>query len=203
MFSVDTLIRSPIVQVNFAGFRSTTAELQRNGWALSAYQDFDCRMAARTVRLMMHHESGGLTMVSKLWLSDMGDIQRVMQNQALPPFDVIGVSLDGRSTFVSIPKPLEIDFQPGMFKPIDAMPSVDRIDLSAFDFTKFGVFKPLNESTNIYVEEKSVPELLKLIEEKQAPKQAEIRKKNRTKEFMEQAFKESPNQHIKAQLIAI
>jgi len=124
----------------------------------------------------------------------------------LPEMNIMGVQTGGdRTSYLRIPKPMEIDFKPNMFSPIDCVPQVKSIDLGEIDLHKFGIFRKLNEEANLYLPEKTIDELMKEILKKQEPKQKEIRQNNRRREFMDgfNGVDQNPLAEIKCQLIAI
>lgn len=197
------IVKSPITHVNFAGFRSTTYELSRNGWAISAYEQMDYSKGYdRVIQLAMKHE-GGLVLMSSAYMTDMDSMTR-----SLPTFDfnVMAASVESRSSFmVRRPDPISIDVMDRSFAPIDCVPENTSIDLSSINFDEFCLFKPLNDMTTIYVPKATEAELMKIILEKQAPKQKEIRERRR-KEGLRNGVADcarNSNDLIKAQLIAI
>lgn len=197
--NLDTFVKSPLVNVHFAGFRSNTLELQNNGWQLSASEDFSRRSGYRELQLILHHSGGGMTMASRVQLMD---VDFIMRRAPLPDFKVNAIQLSGRSTFMATPEPMDISFSSRSFVSIDATPSFERIDLSQIDLMKFGVFKKINDSANIFLPEKTIEELMSEILSKQDPRQKEIRQNNKRRDFM-QDFNRNPNEEIKVQLIAI
>lgn len=204
MRSVESFVHSNMFMVRFAGFQATGFDLQQAGWSFTAYQNMSNRSYGFDLQLMMQHK-GGVTMVSQMNVIDMGRFMRIAENGRRleeTVFDTMALSVDGKSSFLVNPKPYEISFSNRQFNPIDATPSYERIDLSTFDFNKFGVFKRLNDSANIFLPEKTVNEILDDILFKQKPLQEEIRKNRKRESFM-QEFNRNPNEDIKLQLVAV
>lgn len=205
-----------MVEVGFAGFRATLVTLQRCGWALSAHElcDHTRGPGSRNIQLLM--ERHGLHLLSHVEMIPVqGFHERSfdfgLQNRfnGLPArVDVVGVQLDDRSHFISMPKEMDLEFlntpstTPGYFHPIDARPAWKQIDLSKISMSEFGVFKRLNDTASIYLPEKTIAEILDEVLKKQEPKQREIRHNNKRREFMDDMSRD-PKEEIKAQLIAI
>lgn len=146
----------------------------------------------------------GIVMVSRLNLIDINRMAN-SPHEYMDPFDVMGISIDRRSAFMPIRDQVEIDFSARCFSAIDAVPAMKQIDLSTIDLNKFGIFKKLNDSANIFLPEKTVNELMAEILEKQKPMQAEIREKRMKQERLNGLFEidRRPNEDIKLQLVAI
>ena len=201
--SVSHFLESPLVEFHFAGFKGTAHGLQSAGWQISAYEQMSPRSYGREIQLMLHN--GGLTMISVLELLDMGQMVSALRDHRPVLMDIMGVSIDGRSTI--LPMRMEpanfgfLDSKDG-FQPIDCSPSIRRVDLGQIDFYRYGVFKRLNVGAEIYLPEKTVDELLNEILKKQEPRQKEIRKNQKRREFMSE-FHSDKATDIKAQLIAV
>ena len=217
MKSLSSFLESPIVEVHFQGFRSSTPQLQSSGWAISARElaPIDHSPFDRSVQLMMEHDCG-VRLISNLQLvhrigfghSAYIDGRRFGAPVDQPRFDIIGMEFSGSSRFV-IPmvRPEDVEFTYGMrkgerFMPIDARPAVQQLDLGSVNLSQWGIFKKLDHTTNIYLPEKTCTDLLEEILKKQAPRQKEIRKNERVREFTAE-FNRKPEETIKAQLIAI
>lgn len=207
--SVQSFLESPMVEFNFAGFRSNAWTLQNQGWSLSAQERVSTYRYGREVQIMLHRD--GLTMVSSLELIDMDAYVKSVEKQMPMAMEIVGVSVGGRSTVIPVrPNPMDFNFAVSTtlddFAPIDCTPRITKLDLGSLDFARFGVFKRLNVGSEIYLPEKTVDELLKEILTKQVPRQKEIRKNQRRREFMAENFSEvvkNPNESIRAQLIAV
>lgn len=201
MYSVESFLYSPVCEISFAGFRATTLGLQNAGWELSARQGHSPNRAGYDIQLMMNHSGGGLTMLSSMQMIDYSFLRDKMMSNEMH-FDVVGLQVGERSFFMPKVRPFEIDFSARSFNAIDATPSLERIDLNKIDLMKFGVFKKINDSANIFLPEKTISELMDDILSKQKPIQDEIRKNRKREEFV-QDFNRNPNEEIKVQLIAV
>lgn len=207
--SVSHFLESPMVEFNFAGFRSNAWTLQNQGWSLSARENVSLTRYGREVQIMLNRD--GLTMVSSVELLDMGAMMKSLHEQMPVFMEIVGVGVNGRSTVIPVrPNPADFHFavmsSEDAFLPIDASPRYTKIDLGAIDFARYGVFKRLNAGAEIYLPEKTVDELLKEILVKQVPRQKEIRKNQHRREYIEENFSEvskNPNESIRAQLIAV
>lgn len=205
----EGLITSPVTQVNFAGFRASTAMLASKGWAISADQEVCHSHGGTRIQLSLRHESGVMLMSSAFMLDYRQVLQEITGFQGMNiEFDILGVSLEGRSSFVARPTPVEIDVfasNKESFYPIDTTPRYEKMDMGTIDFDKFCLFRPLNDMATIYVPKATEAELMELILKKQAPKQAEIRERRR-KEGLRNGIADmarGSNDLIKAQLVAI
>lgn len=203
----DFIVRSPLVKISFAGFESNTARLQDAGWALSARQSHSLHNYGYEIQLIMSHGDNGLTMMTNLEVFDVHRFIGQFRREELEMYlSIAAISINQRNYIMPNPKAMSFTMKMGDFSAIDAMPSYERIDLSEIDFRKFGVFRKINDAANIYLPEKTVDELLKEILGKQDPKQAEIRQRKRREAFINDNFVEvekNPNNHIRAQLIAV
>ena len=206
MQHLQHFLNSPLVNLNFAGFRANSLELQDHGWALSAHEIMCNTRGRRELQIMLNHDKGGLTMISQLELLDYQYIMSVMQNgrHDLPEFNVVGFQVGGRSHFMPHVRSMDVDFSfhKKPWAAIDATPMYEQVDLTKIDLNNFGVFKKLNDSANIFLPEKTINELMDEILTKQGPKQREIRQSQRREAFM-QEFNRRPNEEIKVQLVAI
>jgi hypothetical protein len=192
--------RNPICQVRFAGFVSTTLELERAGWQLSAEQQWD----RAAVRLAMKFEKGGIYAITNaVSFNHFAAAQGQASNLT---FDVVWMGNDGR--FHIMPEPRALNF-----RSISAMPEFE--ELQSWTEVKFEdaiPFKPLNhEAPEIIVAPDKVAEIMDLILKAQDPKQAEIRARKRTEAW--RALQEpgrlvdaggyAPAADIRAQIISL
>jgi len=212
----DYLIKSPITHIDFCGFRSTTLALQNSGWSVNAYQRRDDMSYSHVINFMLNHGDLGLTLLTNSFMFDM---LSMLNNSSSPTdylrdmsFQVCGASLGHQNNFIpNIMARPEVDIvatRPGSlnFNRINCEPQMQQIDLRTIDLSKFALFNPINSEANIYVPKASANELLDILLEKQAPKQAEIRKKRRRESsdgMYEIDENSKPNDNIMAQIIAI
>lgn len=218
--SAADLIFSPIAEIHFAGFKSTGHDLQRAGWQVSAYEMNHDRYEGvrKNVQLMFFHDRNRITMVTEMVFFDVREMMSAsrdfeMQYMCKPPtreiFKVIGFNIhNGPTNIIANYKHESVEFmfreQP-VFRPVDMMPRYNKIDLDGVDLRRWGVFKQIDDTKNIFLPEKTIDELMKDILKKQEPAQKDIRAKRRTKEFMKDNFGENdrmPGEEIKLQLVA-
>lgn len=198
----DFILRSPIVHINFAGFRATTHELTNHGWELSATQDRSHRDYGLNIQLLLRFED--ICMVSAVNLIEhaaiINDPMKFMSQ-----FNIMGLSFSGRSHFMAKMPEFSIGFMRSTFTPIDTTPQIERVDISQIDLAKYGIFKKLNDSANLFLPEKTINELMSEILEKQKPMQDEIRGKRQRASRLDGLFDydRNPNEEIKLQLVAI
>lgn len=201
------------VKVFFAGFESDTFRLQRAGWQLSMENTIEMCRDGHTVRLAMKHEQARLYALTNrvplgsryLAAVTFGETQAVRQFIESVQFDVICVA--PAIQFQVIP-----EMGPMSFQAIDATPQF--MDRKTVDLETIGMFKPLalSEDVELYVPEKSVPELLELIRQKQEPIQKELREKKRKAAMREDVRAQmlgddfsgyKPQRDIRAQILSI
>lgn len=173
MAQTEYIVRSRPMRVRFAGFESTTTELQRAGWVLVAEEDY---MRAR-IRLLMRHEDAGLYLVANeveyRYETGFGRHMQISRGDRDLEFIVTRVA---KSIHV-----LRTDWDLSKFKQIDAEPHGVDVELKRIeDFALFGA--PMVKTQEIIIEPQSVAECLDLIKKMQAPNLAEIRRRNRASE---------------------
>lgn len=162
----EFVIMSQPHEVRFAGFTSTTTQLQQAGWRLAAEQD----IYRDSLRLLARHDNAGLYLVAdQVGLNYFQFAQR-------PERLVFHVSYVARAL-----ECLRVDFPFDAFKSIDAMPQV--VPMNRQRIEDFEIFAtPLVRTEEIIVEPQSVAECLELIRKMQAPELAQIRKRNQYRE---------------------
>lgn len=204
--SLNSFIESPLCEIHFAGFRAHALELQHRGWEVSGYEKPCFHTYAKEISLCLRHSTSGLTFMSSSTVFELDQIMRGkpanMMNRA-PVFNINGITFDGRTRFVERVDPFIFDMKEQSFEPLDLTPNIKRIDLDKFDLSKFGIFRKLNDSANIFLEQATAHELMEEILKKQSPKQREIREKRRKREAYGELFERNPNDEIKLQLIAV
>lgn len=205
-FDLNAFMMSNFFTVRFAGFVGSGMDLQNDGWSFSASQMRSPNHYGIDLQLILTHKGGGLTLASHMMLFDIPQMMKRIHSRDFSSneltFDVMAAQLGHQTNFFAMPKPMEISFNQKSFHAMDATPSYDRIELNSIDLNKFGIFKRINDSTNIFLPEKTINELMEEILTKQAPAQAEIRKNRKREQFM-QEFNRNPNEDIKLQLVAV
>lgn len=155
--------------VYFCGFRSTTFQLQQAGWQLSVNNhDFGGR-----ITLAMHNKDfGGYMLADTMAFDHFRPLDIPLR------FVVRRVNAD----ILVYQSDIGMDFS--MFEPIDARPQYVTTERKSIkDFNIFAT--PLVRTEEIIVEPSSVSECLDLIRRLQAPELAEIRERDRTRDFSE------------------
>lgn len=169
-----TAVLSAILDVEFMGFRSSTAQLQHAGWEFMAQED-PARMAVRVSFKSPRH---GLVMIGE-WLDFERISGRFLKTHYMPIqherpcVRVSQVLHECTQVFV---RTMETSWTP-----VDMRPTVDS-DFE-FDFDRLtSLFRPIAvpEEKEIIVGPQNVDEALKLILAMQAPGQAELRERNRS-----------------------
>jgi hypothetical protein len=162
------VLSSPI-PVWWAGFETTTTRLQQAGWSLSAEQDFP----RYRVRLAMRHDGARLYAVSR-WVD--ADFQSYHTDpgyrREFPGFQIAFMAPE-----IEV---LRMVDDLSAFDPIDAYPQIATTDIKRIE--DFGIFAtPLARTEEIIVEPKDVMQLLDEIKRLQAPGQADIRRRERSR----------------------
>jgi len=149
--------------VIFAGWESTTTQLQQAGWQLSAEQDFN----VMTVRIALRFEPARLLMIAEAqpW-------QFLRETGEAPTFYIRHAATDMHIQLI------EHSFG---FKPFDAATQIAPAERKSIE--DFGIFAPcLARTEEIIVEPATVAGLLEQIKSLQAPEMAAIRERNRQAE---------------------
>lgn len=152
--------------VHWAGWRTTTLDLQQAGWELSAEQDIE----RGSLRILMRHAPQKLYAITRPLGFDYEmdfRFEAAGRGRGEPLF----VQYIASNLNVQIIEPYFA------FKPIDAMPQTQEIRApqSIEDFNIFAV--PLARTNEIIVEPQEVEYFLGKILELQKPKQKEIRQR--------------------------
>lgn len=158
-------LRSPIVEVHFAGWRSDTLALQGAGWKLAMEQD-----AYRgTINLLLHHRELNLTGIAEPWGNrphyiEMRDLQRDRV-----PFVVrtmrIGMEMRNPITVMPFANHTLIDAEPSF------------TEFTNTTLRSLPLFAELDQprAEELIVEPADVSALLDQIKRMQAPRMKEIR----------------------------
>lgn len=158
----NRVIKNPIMEVFWAGWRSDTLTLQEHGWQLAVEND----PMRRQLRIALHHPAMNLYGI-------MADHVRyeMMEGRPLPPLMIGCMAPNIRfETFRSV------GTMPN-FTPFDARPQYMETEIKNISDMK--LFRPLNAIQEIVVESHDVDELLGKILSMQSPRQAELREKAR------------------------
>jgi len=211
----QVLVNYP-VDVEFAGFKSDTLTLQKSGWDLAIEAYAMMERPSHDVRMALRNEQAGM-----YGITCPVEFDRHM---------MAGAFFDGPKGMIEFFRGIQfcvaylaprIKFQVmasrGMpqFQAFDANPQV--MDIKEIDLADMGIFRPLNEESEIYLPEQTIAELMDQIIDKQKPQQAEIRERQRKmqrrleinqqseagriKDYRENEI--DSRREIKAQLIAV
>ncbi len=194
-----SVIRNPLSRVFFAGFQSTTLDLQRAGWQLSMEQHFS--YDGLSLRLALKHEAGRVLAITHPVSSY--HLHRAMGFKEMAPIDfqIAWIGNDARFHIMA-------EMRPMSFNPISAIPEFQ--DIKDLSFEEAIPFRPLNPNApEIIIPPSSVPELMDMILKLQDPKQKEIRDNVRRDAWRrdvgakigDEGYK--PAADIKAQIIAL
>lgn len=173
----DVCVESNPVDIEFAGFRTTSLVLQRAGWRAVADQD----LARMAFRLSFHHPDFGLVLLTE-W-QDIHHIGGYFIKTTSGPLDfwkerpvlrVRCVVHERSQVLGDLPMfdPVAVDMRPSMNSNFD------------FDFEKLtSIFRPIDvpEEKEIIVGPQNVQQALDLILEMQKEDQATLRQKARDK----------------------
>jgi len=175
-----TRVISPNIDVRFAGFRSTTYELQQNGWQLSAEEN----PMYRSVRIALHHPQAGLYGITNNIRMDFQDTildYRSIHDKMFPPFEVVQISSEMVFQFnKNTPMP--------NFNPIDACPQYDNVMWRRQKISDMKIFAPidLKRTNEIIIEPDEVGYWLEKLLAVQKPGQKKIRENLKKHDLREQ-----------------
>lgn len=167
--SNDFVIKSEPCEVHFAGFRTTTRDLQRSGWKLAAHEDF------RRAEIMLAMELPGAKlrlMARSTGFDARSHYGQYMGQRDLPMFQVVHCATD----FIER-VPISFDH----FMPIDAEPQMVEMKVRRMSDMNFFA-APMVRTEEIIVEPQTVAECLDLIRKMQTPDLTKIRERNRRRE---------------------
>lgn len=209
-----THIQSMPIKVLFAGFESNTLQLQNSGWQISIEQEMSHRTYGYDLRLAMKHEKCALLALSNtITLSgrELSHSIRCDRNYYATPAVLTDPDFFFEIIYVS-PKIdcMIVPMQTASFNAVDARPQI--IEHDKVDLEQIAMFKPVNvsEDFEIYLNKKDEADILKLLLEKQDPKQKEIRENRRKRAWRDVRDSSSevkegydPYLDIKGQLVLV
>jgi hypothetical protein len=165
----DYLYKSPICEVYWAGWRSSTVKLQAAGWQLSIEND----PSRYSMRLLMRHSLSHITAISR-WAEF--DMTRYMEH--LPPLE-FSVVVMGRVSMQIMGRLPEL-------VAVDAIPELCQAE--SIDLGQMNIWKPAkSEVEEVLVDQAdmTVIEHLQAIKDLQSDTQRELRDKMRQTETTE------------------
>lgn len=193
---VEQILRSAPVRVRFAGFESTTYELQRSGWELAIHYD-NMRDSSH---LALKHSPTGFTGISQSTRFDQIGLLRS------DPFGwakhvCFNIERINANTFLqSMHGSLDMNFIA-----IDATPQLVELPKQV-NLTDLILFKPILAETELVVkpDDMEVRELLKIIESKQEITMKDVRERQRRRQARANLGNEvSGDRQIMAQIIRV
>lgn len=160
------------IDLYWAGWRTTTAELARNGWDISVREDY-MRDAFQMVMQFKHGRGNTIYgMTSAIPYRELVHAEAHMLQQMIGPLMVrlcTELRIEVHTTSLE-----EWTFQPAEA----AYPSlVEREIRSIKDLKLFKTIPQQKEIQEVIIDEPTLDEILELALEKQSPKQAEIRER--------------------------
>lgn len=172
---------SPVCEVLFAGFRSDTYRLQREGWQIATRED----IYRGEIDLLLNHREHGIQAVARSidtfrpreWRQDFG------RGSRLPVFKVVRLASDMRIRVERVQSYMNTRINFDDFKLADMTPQT--IQVHEYEIGKLPLFaeakKPLAEK--IIVPQRDISDLLAEIRARQAPNIAEIREREQRREI--------------------
>jgi hypothetical protein len=158
------ILHNPPVRLYWAGWQTTTLDLQNNGWDLSVREDPHTDYVQIAIRHRALHAQGISDHVYKR--------DPVYHASNMTPFPLTAnISLGSRITVAVVGR-----FPRETWKPVDAVPSFARAEEIALE--DYCYFKSLPEH-DVVVVPPSFDEILQMALDHQAPKQKELRAKAR------------------------
>lgn len=174
--------------MHWAGWETTTYNLQQAGWQISAEQN----VFSNSIRLAMKHDGANMRAISDT--VDFPYYEAVERFYEVLPRILIHMRLMGRDVWVHEHGRVDWSFQP-----IDATPTMTENRISRIeDLAHFAA--PLVRTKEIIIPNESVPELLDRILKLQQPARTErIKEEMRSPEGLVVA----PKQNFHAQIISL
>lgn len=157
----NKVIKNPIMEVHWAGWRSDTLALQNNGWQLAVEEDPMREM----LRIALHHPAFDLYGIMPKFVK-----YQAVDGMELPPLSISWIAHNIYSQRILTTEQMD-------YTPFDARPQF--IEMEATNIRDMRIFRPLNAIQEIVVESHDVDELLGKILSMQSPRQAELREKAR------------------------
>lgn len=192
-------ISSPPVKVYWAGWESDTFRLQRAGWQLSEYREFDLSMGYRLAMSHPRYGVRGITSENRDLYEEyirMMNYDSINRIKDLPPFnvDMMGTDIKVQAIYQSAVPDMAFSDK---WTPIDANP----MHVMDCKLSEIVPFRPIG-GEEIIVAPDTVPGLLEKILELQDPKQKEIREKARKEARRQGKVEIDPAMNCHAQIIS-
>ncbi len=206
--SVSDIPMSYPFKVCFAGFESDTLRLHRAGWKISAEQNLSLRNGMPTVRLAFRHDGLRLTALTdevvldrKLYGLIHNEREKLWGFYGEIVFNVRYVAPEIHIQTHGMMRDMEFSW-----KAVDPVPQMQTYRHNLNDIAMFKTID-VGDGVELYVEEKSVGELLDLIRTKQSVTQKELREKHRKAQERERVQAQldefQPARNIKASILTL
>jgi len=162
-------LRSPEIEVWWCGMRSDTRSMQLGGWEFAVEEDY---LGGRFTNVIAKHRKAGICLTGRV---DTNQLMNSHYSQVSQPVVMDGVQViatDKHLVYAESPLP--------SYSRVDMIPSfTDKPARNPFD-----VFSPwAPDAEEIIVDPPTVAGLLEQIRKLQEPELAEIRKRNRLREY--------------------
>lgn len=168
----------------FAGFKSTTTDLQQNGWNLSVRESLQWR---RSISLAFQYEKGGLYGITNAVDFDFEHRGYALEDRLKSLFFTVAyIGNSPRFHVIAVEGPTFLED----FVPIDASPAFGKYQ----SFEDFSIFRRLDKTKDVLIDPNDVPELMSLILKAQRPEQEMIRAREQSRENMRKWRESQPGQ---------
>lgn len=167
-------VRGERFPVEFLGWTSDLASLQRNGWRVAECDDRHNNSFRVAISHPEHHMSGVSDDINRESLFR----QRIRYSRELPP---MSIHIDIAIKYMVEERQLRMPFFP-----VDTTPSIEGRSISLYDIYDAPYFQPIEEGKEIFLKKASVEEIMQIALDKQAPEQAEIRARQRVQRDREE-----------------
>lgn len=175
--SVDQLRGRP-VDVMFAGFRSTTATMQRAGWRIAMEAKNYADIVGNNIRFVFKHDDLG---VALLGVSSIESMSQALGDLLAPILIKHAIHADSRVLVQAVAAASFVG-STGALRSIDATPGFAQV--TERDLFEMPFFQTLHvpAAEPLIVDQATVSDLLERIRLMQAPEQAAIRARNTSRE---------------------
>lgn len=175
MPETDPRIVNPVFRTFWAGWRSDTVTLARNGWQISAEQAVD-RFA---IRFIIKHPNYHVYGISEMAELAYRDLRLNSQDFGGNPFVMPGVELPFQLCSELIINYADPEAFHARFDLIDAEPTIVTHEPTSIEDMKLFPPQIVPVENQIIVDPHNVPKLLDIVLEHQSPQQKEIRERLR------------------------
>ena len=180
------------MKLHWAGWETTTVQLQQSGWEISAEENYGFRNSFRLALRNQDYHVYGITENTDFDYGHFYNRHVGGNPYRSEDFPILNVQWFSTDMVIQIHDNLQ------HFRPIDAYPQV--IDQEIKNIEDFNIFAtPLARTEEIIVDPDDVADMMRRIKEIQKPIQENIRMKNRRMDNLETR----PKQEFHAQILSI